>query len=820
MSLYRVIIDFKQSLIGGDPAQLALPSFGSQSPQANVSEGFWDILLAWFKHDAGITSNLLDYKSQFGEESDNPNAGWGDEKVPVILIDQSNTYVVLLDPADDSKTLVKIIAGHNTQSGESSGSSNPNIDSVGESLLINSPEDGFDFKPILVGFDDLSNVFSPGGGNGEGYSDFPPLIVPVFPEESPTPAPLSGENCDFKPTIFNDVFNLEDNQLSLREAIELANTNRNGVDTICLDFGTYTMSFQPIEEGSEGPAPYGDFDILEDLIIHGEGKDNTFIDANWISRIFEVFGNVSLTLQDLTLTHGAGWNGDPINGGAILNYGHLFLENVGIVDNSADLGGGIASFGGSFDVSVTIYNSVIAGNFAGQDGGGIYLNNSDLSMSFSTVNCNSVSTYNEEYESYGSGGGIFVSGLDSVATIYASTLSNNEASYGGGVFVGGAANFGLINSTVSGNIATEGGGAIYVANGAQALIENSTITDNSSYNYSQNIFPVGAIEGESFSNITLESSIVAANAYNEDLAGTAFFFLGQVFNSQGHNLIGNVGFSDFFLSQKNTDIVGGQFGVIDPLLGPLQDNGGPTLTHALYSGSPAIGNGNNPENLPTDQRGEPREFPPGQTDIGAFQSDGIGESYALPPIVLDMNGDGAKLVSLSGSQLLMFDADGDGIQDVMKSWASPEDAFLAYDADGSHSVSSVREIAFSGYSPGAKTDLEGLQQAFDSNSDGVLNNQDSEFDHFGVWKDSNQNGASDKGEFLSLADVGIVSISLAGNNELVQGAGYTVFNSGSYATADGAQHAYVDVGLAYTPVAAPAGIKEAIGDSSETPALS
>lgn len=815
MTLYRVIIDFKQSLIGGDPAQLALPSFGSQSPQANASDGFWDILLAWFKHDAGITSNLLDYKSQFAEGSDNPNASENDEKVPVILIDQTNTYVVLLDTTDDSKTLVKIISGHNTHSGESSGSSNPGIESVSESLSIHSPEDGFDFKPILVGFNDLSDLRSHDGGN----DDFPPLIVPVPPEVSPTPTPPPVNGCDFEPTTFKDAINPEDGQLTLREAIQLANTNGNGEDTICLDFGTYTMSFQPIEEGSEGPVPYGNFCILEDLVIHGEGKDNTFIDANWISRIFEVFGNVSLTLQDLTLMHGADWDG-----GAILNYGHLFLENVGVIDNYADYyGGGVASLGGSYDVSVSIHNSVIAGNFAGQDGGGIYLNNSDLSMSFSTVNCNSVSTYNEEGGTYGRGGGIFVTGLDSDASVYASTISHGEASYGGGIFVGDSASFELINSTVSGNIATEGGGAIYVENGAQALIENSTITDNSTYNYFQNIFPGGAVEGELFSNITLESSIVAANANNEDLSGTAFFILGQVFNSEGHNLIGNVGFSDFSITQQKSDITGGgifEAPIVDPLLGPLQDNGGPTLTHGLYSGSPAIGNGSNPEDLPTDQRGEPREFPSGITDIGAFQSDGIGMPYQLPPILLDLNGDGAKLVSLSGLSPVMFDADGDGIKDVMKSWASPEDAFLAYDADGDDSVSSVREIAFSSYSPGAKTDLEGLQKAFDTNSDGVLNNQDSQFDHFGIWKDSNSNGVSDKGEFLSLADVGIVSISLAGNNELVQGAGYMVFNSGTYATTDGAQHAYVDVGLAYMPAAAPAGIKEAIGDSSETPALS
>jgi hypothetical protein len=79
------------------------------------------------------------------------------------------------------------------------------------------------------------------------------------------------------------------------------------------------------------------------------------------------------------------------------------------------------------------------------------------------------------------------------------------------------------------------------------------------------------------------------------------------YHSLGHNLIGDVHNAGGFANDVNGDLVGGNGNpVLDPLLGPLQDNGGPTLTHAPLRTSPVIDAGGNAGAPATDQRGAPR----------------------------------------------------------------------------------------------------------------------------------------------------------------------------------------------------------------------
>ena len=90
--------------------------------------------------------------------------------------------------------------------------------------------------------------------------------------------------------------------------------------------------------------------------------------------------------------------------------------------------------------------------------------------------------------------------------------------------------------------------------------------------------------------------------------------------SNGHNLIGIGNGSSTFTNGVNGDLVGSTNAPLDAKLGPLADNGGPTLTLALLAGSPAIDAGSDGNCSPTDQRGEPR--PAGlHCDIGAFELD-------------------------------------------------------------------------------------------------------------------------------------------------------------------------------------------------------
>ena len=215
------------------------------------------------------------------------------------------------------------------------------------------------------------------------------------------------------------------------------------------------------------------------------------------------------------------------------------------------------------------------------------------------------------YDFFDSGGGILNNGTLNLSR---STVSGNSA--GGDVgFGGGICNNGgtltLTSSTVSGNTATFGGGGVFTAR-SLTRIENSTITDNTA-------LPDRGSGVAGFDARTeVSSSIVAANENTDvdfalDDTGT--------FSSGNYNLIGDGNATGEF------DGSGDQTNVSDPRLGHLADNGGPTKTHALLAGSPAIDKGNT--DLTVDQRGEPRPFddpniPPAtggdDSDIGAFEA--------------------------------------------------------------------------------------------------------------------------------------------------------------------------------------------------------
>jgi len=103
--------------------------------------------------------------------------------------------------------------------------------------------------------------------------------------------------------------------------------------------------------------------------------------------------------------------------------------------------------------------------------------------------------------------------------------------------------------------------------------------------------------------------------------------LGALNAGGDYNLIGDGTGMTGLHNGVNGNLVGSAAAPIDPLLGPLQDNGGPTLTHALLAGSPAIDAGNNAYATDWDQRGE--GFPRivnGIIDIGAFEYQGDGSA--------------------------------------------------------------------------------------------------------------------------------------------------------------------------------------------------
>jgi CSLREA domain-containing protein len=209
--------------------------------------------------------------------------------------------------------------------------------------------------------------------------------------------------------------------------------------------------------------------------------------------------------------------------------------------------------------------------------------------------------------SAGTGGGILVSA--GVLTVNKSTIAHNTAnSFGGGIETRSGAASNLVDTTVSGNSANVDGGGIDNT-GATTTLLNVTVTGNTADADANNIGQGGGV-GNFGGTTTMRSTLIAGNT---DQGGgqspDCFNSAGVTLASQGQTLIGSlVGCS---YTASTSDITG-----VDAKLGPLAQNGGPTPTHALLAGSPALGKGAGCAK--TDQRGVPRTGG-GACDIGAYE---------------------------------------------------------------------------------------------------------------------------------------------------------------------------------------------------------
>jgi hypothetical protein len=222
------------------------------------------------------------------------------------------------------------------------------------------------------------------------------------------------------------------------------------------------------------------------------------------------------------------------------------------------------------------------------------------------------------------GAGIAVGG--GPFTLTASTVSGNAATAagdsGGGIGAGPSAGpMTLVNDTISGNSAAGDGGGIVFGNGAsnQLTLENVTIADNHADSDSMGGGNGGGVARVSFAPaMTLHNTIIAGNSGGgaPDCVG---FASGGTITRSG-NLIGDPSGCGYPTPGPG-DIIGA-----NPLLGPLQDNGGPTRTRALLAGSPAIDHGTAPCPA-TDQRGVVRPQR-GGCDVGAYELE-----PSPPPVV-------------------------------------------------------------------------------------------------------------------------------------------------------------------------------------------
>jgi putative cofactor-binding repeat protein len=325
-----------------------------------------------------------------------------------------------------------------------------------------------------------------------------------------------------------------------------------------------------------------------------------------------------------------------------------------VISNSTISGNSATVNGGGIENDVvghnTIVGSTISGNEATVNGGGIYSRFGYNTIVGSTISGNLALR----------GGGIFNEGSD--LTIENSTISGNDAlDAGGGIYTDtnliDTQTTTITGSTISGNAAASGGG-LHNYDGL-SVIRFSTITDNSA--------PAGAGSGvlsfgDQQTRTEVHSSIIAGNT-NSDVD---FTFPSNSFQSNQYNLIGSGNATSEFVE------LGDQTGIANPMLGPLTDHGGPTMTHALLPGSPAIdagdpaavaGVGDVPE---FDQRGSPfTRVSGGRIDIGAFE---VGATLADFDLDLDVDGFDflawQRGLGLTGASATRANGNADGDADV------------------------------------------------------------------------------------------------------------------------------------------------------------
>lgn len=425
---------------------------------------------------------------------------------------------------------------------------------------------------------------------------------------------------------------------SLRQALLNANTFTGTNDTIV---------FSPLFNTAQAiNLTGGEIPITDSVTIVGPGSKllsvNGAAGASATNRIFNVNGpgtldvaisgvklsggNVNaggggailtqdenLTLTDVTVTA----NVSTISGGGIRQngVGTITLVNSTLSGNNATGGGG--GIYSAASATVNVQGSTISGNTASVNGGGLYIDsNGTANIQDSTISGNTAAS---------DGGGIYFF-LGGGLTMTNSTLSGNKATngIGGGMyFFGTATIFTIANTTISGNESgLSGGGIVLPAFGGVANIRNSTITLNNSKVTTAGQGGGGIARTSGGGVVSLTSTVVAGNT-NANFPDLLM---------SGNTVTANqsaIGVADGLTITGTGNKTGTAAAPLNAMLGPLTNNGGPTLTHSPLTNSPLLNSGSNPvPALGTDQRGVTftRDF--GGPDIGAVE--------VQPPSVLSI----------------------------------------------------------------------------------------------------------------------------------------------------------------------------------------
>ena len=474
------------------------------------------------------------------------------------------------------------------------------------------------------------------------------------------------------------------------------------VDVISLPAGTYTLANGVADETAAlitdpanpstvvitADATIGDLDITESVTIAGAGSATTTIDGAGLERIFHVnaeTGTIDVAISGVKLTQGhtTGINlGVGPASGSGMEPTAYWLRRAGgaiavgpaasvvLVDPNVTGDANAAGRGGSqkptepdeggATFTLRLDDVVVDGNHADGDGGGIYTaaamaadrvvvsNNDSLTNGGGIYNEGNTTITNSTVteNSAEGGGGIFMTGSNTV-NIRGTTLSFNRAVGGGAISGRAGMTLNLVNSTLSGNIGSDVGAGLYT-NGAANLnfvtiANNLAGADSPTAGSGINLFPASTTANA----VTLKNVLLAGNkaAWLEGMDAAAIAALpsancgvtggGIPVTTLGGNLSSDTSCDGWL----DVTLMGGDLTNVDPKLGDLADNGGPTYTHALAADSPALGRGRIDPAITVDQRGVTRQTPP---DIGAF------ELVTVDPTPFSGGGGGGCAVGGSG----------------------------------------------------------------------------------------------------------------------------------------------------------------------------
>jgi len=484
----------------------------------------------------------------------------------------------------------------------------PNIDLWVDTSITNAPSARGGHTAIWTG----SEMIVWGGGFGDYLNTGGRYCVPSgIPTPTPAPTPCPGGYA---------VCNANDSGIgSLRQAI----LNASSGTTINFAPGVTTITLTS-----------GELVIDKNLTITGPGANRLTIQRSTrASRIFHISSSTA-TVSIAGITISDGYTSDP--GGGILSVGVLTLTDCTISDNFSGTYAGFSEGGGVLNDhgTMAITGCTISNNYVEGIGGGVLNKNGTMTITRCTISNNTAdqSGYANEVSQGGgimnnAGGSLIITNStingNTSSAAYLDAFGGHAYAYGGGVHNSGGMN--MTNCTISDNLAVGitssdtgyGGG---ISNGGNLQINITTIAHNSATG------GAGAFGGGIYrsgpTNLTrTNSTIIALNSASTgpDFTG------GGALESIGYNIIGNN--ADAVINSQPTDQIGTPGAPIDPLLGPLADNGGPTLTHALLSGSPAIDKGKSGGvfvdqrrfHRPIDIPGIPNASGGDGSDIGAFE---------------------------------------------------------------------------------------------------------------------------------------------------------------------------------------------------------